>query len=78
MESKISALRTWLKNLHDEPVEIHDDTDLIESGAITSLQFVQMVIEVERIHGEKLDPGVINIASMRSLSAIDKTVFQAV
>ncbi|WP_309050539.1 phosphopantetheine-binding protein [Streptomyces sp.] len=77
MDSKISELRTWLENLHDEPIEIQDDTDLIESGTVTSLQFVQMVIEVERIHGRKLDPGVINIASMRTLKAIDATVFRA-
>jgi acyl carrier protein len=76
VDSKISELRTWLESLHDEPIEIQDDTDLIESGTVTSLQFVQMVIEVERIHGRKLDPGVINIVSMRTLKAIDATVFQ--
>jgi hypothetical protein len=36
-----------------------------------------MVIEIERLHGRKLDPGVITIESMRTLKAIDTTVFQA-
>ncbi|MBT2410988.1 hypothetical protein J7I94_10490 [Streptomyces sp. ISL-12] len=77
MESKIASLRTWLNGLHDRPLDIKDDTDLIQSGAVTSLQFVQMVIEIERLHGRKLDPSVINIDSMRTLEAIDAAVFQA-
>ncbi len=77
MDSKIAFLRKWLDGLHEEPLDIQDDTDLIQSGAVTSLQFVQMVIEVERLHGRKLDPGVITIESMRTLKAIDTAVFQA-
>ncbi|MFF4604960.1 acyl carrier protein [Streptomyces sp. NPDC001339] len=77
MEDKLTSLREWLGGLHEEPVDIQDDTDLVESGLVTSLQFVQMVIEIERLHGQKLDPGVINIESMRTLRAINTTVFQA-
>jgi len=77
VESKIASLRNWLDDLHEEPFDIQDDTDLIQSGAVTSLQFVQMVIEIERLHGRKLDPGMITIESMRTLKAIDATVFQA-
>ncbi|MDG4818807.1 MULTISPECIES: acyl carrier protein [Micromonospora] len=77
MESKIVSLRKWLDSLHEEPFDIQDDTDLIQSGAVTSLQFVQMVIEIERLHGRKLDPGVITVESMRTLKAIDAAVFQA-
>lgn len=71
------SLRKWLDGLHEKPLDIQEDTDLIQSGAVTSLQFVQMVIEIERLHGRKLDPGVITIESMRTLKAIDATVFQA-
>ncbi len=78
MEGKIALLREWLGDLHEEPVSIEGDTDLVESGVVTSLQFVQMVIEIERLHGRKLDPGVITIESMRTLDAINTTVFQAV
>ncbi|MEV0735391.1 MULTISPECIES: acyl carrier protein [unclassified Streptomyces] len=77
MESKIVSLRKWLDGLHEAPLDIQDDTDLIQSGAVTSLQFVQMVIEIERLHGQKLDPGVITIESMRTLKAIETAVFQA-
>ncbi|WP_063842946.1 hypothetical protein [Sphaerimonospora mesophila] len=76
MGSKIEALREWIRGLHDEPVEIADDTDLIESVLVTSLQFVSMVIEIERLHGGRIEPGVIRIDSMRSLKAIDAAVFQ--
>jgi acyl carrier protein len=77
MTDKVTALRQWVAGLHEQPVDIGTDTDLIRSGLLTSLQFVQMVIEIERLHGRKLDPAVITIESMRSLDAIDKTVFQA-
>ncbi|MFD7659152.1 phosphopantetheine-binding protein [Actinosynnema sp. NPDC059797] len=77
VNSKLSALRNWLEGLHDEPLDIDGDTDLIKSGVVTSLQFVQMVIEIERLHGQRLDPGVITVDSMRSLNAIDAAVFRA-
>jgi acyl carrier protein len=76
-QSKMDSLRDWLTALHTDPVEIQDDTDLIKAGVVTSLQFVQMVIEIERLHGDKLDPGVITVDSMRSLRAIDAAVFRA-
>jgi len=72
----IDQLRTWLAGLHEEPVEIGTDTDLIESGLVTSLQFVQMVMEIERIRGARLEPGVITVEAMRTLGAIDKAAFQ--
>ncbi|MFG1604770.1 acyl carrier protein [Actinoplanes sp. NPDC049265] len=77
MTDKVAALREWVAGLHEQPVDIAADTDLINAGLLTSLQFVQMVIEIERLHGRKLDPAVITISSMRSLAAIDQSVFQA-
>ena len=77
MNDKVAALRQWVAGLHEQPVDIDADTDLIHAGLLTSLQFVGMVIEIERLHGGKLDPGLITLDSMRTLNAIDKTVFQA-
>ncbi|CAO5233527.1 acyl carrier protein [Frankia sp. AgKG'84/4] len=75
MGSKSNALRMWISDLHHEPLTVGDDTDLIQSGLITSLQFVAMVIEIERLHGERLEPEVIGAESMRTLGAIDSNVF---
>ncbi|MFJ8546569.1 acyl carrier protein [Streptomyces sp. NPDC093586] len=76
MTTKIDQLHAWITAQHAELPAFDHDTDLIESGLVTSLQFVQMVMEIERIHGDKLEPGVITIDKMRSLRAIDKAVFQ--
>ncbi|EST35467.1 acyl carrier protein [Streptomyces roseochromogenus] len=76
MATKTEQLRAWLTGLHQEPVTVDDETDLIESGLVTSLQFVQMVMEIERIHGTKLEPGVITIEKMRTVKAIEEAVFQ--
>lgn len=76
MGAKTESLRTWVRDLHERPVEVADDTDLIESGLVTSLQFISMVVEIERLHGRRLEPGVIQVSTMRSLSAIDSAVFQ--
>lgn len=76
MGDKAEELRTWVVKLHDEPVEVGDDTDLIESGLVSSLQFVSMVVETEKIHGQPLDPGDITISSMRSIRAINDKIFQ--
>lgn len=76
MGHKAEELRTWVEKLHGEPVEVKEDTDLIESGLVSSLQFVSMVVEIEKIHGQPLDPGDITITSMRSIRAIDDKIFQ--
>lgn len=75
MGTKTESLRHWISDLHSEPVEIADDTDLIGTGVVTSLQFVSMVVEIERLHGERLEPGVIQVSTMRTLKAIDNAVF---
>ena len=76
MSRKVDSLRNWIHQLHDGTVTVRDDTDLIESGLVSSLQFVSMVIEIERLHGERLQPHTIQVDSMRSLQAIDRSVFQ--
>lgn len=76
MGVKKESLRRWVRDLHPEPVEVGDDTDLIESGLVTSLQFVSMVVTIESLHGERLEPGVIQVSTMRTLEAIDAAVFQ--
>ncbi|WP_405181030.1 phosphopantetheine-binding protein [Nocardia sp. NBC_01377] len=77
MTTEIERLRSWLAGLHEVPVIIDDDIDLIESGLVTSLQFVSMVMEIERLHGSRLEPGVITIEKMRTLRAIDAAVFRS-
>ena len=76
MGIKTESLRTWVRDLHDRPVDVADDTDLIATGLVTSLQFVSMVVEIERLHGDRLEPGVIQVSTMRTLAAIDSAVFQ--
>lgn len=76
MGSKTESLRRWITGLHADPVQIADDTDLISTGVVTSLQFVSMVVEIERLHGERLEPGVIQVSTMRTLEAIDDAVFR--
>jgi acyl carrier protein len=76
MGSKSDSLRYWINDLHSEPVDVRDNTDLIGFGLVSSLQFVAMVIEIERLHGRRLEPEIIGVDSMRSLGAIDANVFR--
>lgn len=76
MGSKSESLRQWIRDLHNEPVEVSGDTDLIGTGLVSSLQFVSMVVEIERLHGRRLDPTMISPTSLRTLDEIDRTIFQ--
>jgi acyl carrier protein len=76
MGSKSESLRQWIRDLHSEPVEVGDETDLIETGLVSSLQFVSMVVEIERLHGRRLEPTMIRPSSMRTLDGIDRAVFR--
>lgn len=76
MGDKIESLRQWVRDLHDGPVQVGNDTDLIETGLVSSLQFVSMVLEIERLHGAQLEPGTINVTAMRTVGGIDRAVFR--
>lgn len=69
-ESKLAAVRTWLLEANPEASDIDLDADLFESGLITSIQFVELVLLIEELTGREIavDDGAVD--RFRTLRAI--------
>ena len=48
-EPKLTAIRSWLQDVNPEAGSIDLDTDLFETGLLTSIQFVELVLLVEEL-----------------------------
>lgn len=54
---------------------IGDDTDLIDSGIVDSLQLIEFVLFLEQERGKPILSDAIDPASLRSLAAIERSFF---
>lgn len=71
----IQGLRTYLTGeLLGRPVELSDDTPLIESGHLTSLQTVELVGFIAERYGVEIEPEEVDEERFRSLSTIASLV----
>jgi acyl carrier protein len=71
-DSRVELLRKWILNANPEITELDDDTDIIDSRIVTSLQFVSFIIYLEEVRGGVIDPDHLDIDSLRTLRAIEK------
>lgn len=72
-------LRKWvLENARAaESAEIEDDTPIIEKRLISSVQIMDLILFMEHLRGDPLDPECIRPGSFTSINAICKSFFQA-
>lgn len=73
MEDAAAAVRTWLRQHVTGDVEIKDDDQLIESGLLTSLQTVELVLFLDEHFGiEVTDDEFIeeNFASVNAIAQL--------
>jgi acyl carrier protein len=58
-EELIDLIERWIRSTRDAgrsgPVEMTQETDLIASGILDSLGFIELMLYVETITGEKID-----------------------
>jgi acyl carrier protein len=64
-EARVRAL------FHSElELEVEVDTDLIESGLLDSMAFVQLLVELEQEFGITVDMGALDLEDFRSVRGI--------
>ena len=72
-ESIAAQLRTWIctESLADRPdLELAEDTELLRSGYIDSLDTMRLVVFIERSFGIQIPDEVIVPTSFRSINAM--------
>ena len=72
-------LRTWIINrAKDKPKELTDDTPILESGILTSLDVVELILFIEKLRGgEEVSVDNLEPESIRDVNAIYKSFFVA-
>ena len=72
-----NALRSWIlqHNPGLPPGEPADDTPLIERRYLTSLQVVDLLLYVEQLRQEAIDPASLRPGAFRSIDAIHQAFF---
>ena len=73
------ALREWVTKAGGQtrPDELLDDTPLIESRIISSLQVMDLLLFIERLSGLSIDTGELDVSVLRSIDTIYHHFFGA-
>ncbi|SMC48560.1 phosphopantetheine-binding protein [Kibdelosporangium aridum] len=71
----IDEVERWILSAHPEIETLDPDVDLIEQRLIDSLRFVQFIVLLEKLCGSPIDVATLDIDSVRTLSAIQRTYF---
>lgn len=67
---RLEQVVAWLREINPDAPAIEDGTDLFESGLVTSIQFVELVLLVEELRGDEIVVDDTAIERFRSLRAI--------
>jgi acyl carrier protein len=70
------ALRDWIvERAKDKPAEMHDETPVLETGILSSLDVVELILFVEHLLGAEVDVDDLQAESIRDVNAIYATFF---
>lgn len=71
-----AALRAWVQvRAGDDAPVVDDTTPLIGSRLITSLQVMDLLLFVEELREEPLDPAALRPGAFRDIDALYETFF---
>ena len=65
----------WLRETNPDATTIDETTDLFESGLVTSIQFVELVLLVEELSGQEIAVDDNAVERFRTLQAISENYF---
>lgn len=71
----VQPVHDWIMAKNSRTDEIPFEYDLIESGLIDSLSFIEFIFTIEAASGRKIDIENIDIDHFRTLSAINAKYF---
>jgi acyl carrier protein len=70
------ALRDWIVDrAKDKPADMQDDTPVLETGILSSLDVVELILFVEHLLAAEVDVDDLQAESIRDVNAIYSTFF---
>lgn len=75
LEAK-KELRNWIVDrAKDKPDEMKDDTPILETGILSSLDVVELILFIEHLLDDEVDTDDLDAESIRDVNAIYGTFF---
>ena len=75
-EDTVSKLRQWILDAKPQTIEIGLDTDLINEGALDSLQMVNFLLFIEEMRRKEIPESLIQTQYFTSIRVINETFFK--
>jgi len=75
MSNRVDRVRRFIAEKNEGRAGFADGEDLIESGLIDSLRFVEFVLLIAELSGRTVDLDDVNIDEFRSIDAIRTAFF---
>lgn len=70
-------LRNWIiGRAKEKPAELTDETPVLASGILSSLDVVELILFVEQLRGDEVSLETLEPESIRNVNAIYQTFFQ--
>lgn len=69
---RTEQVRKWIINTNPDITSLDDNTDIVDSRIVTSLQFVELLLYIEEVCGTELDYDRLDIDSVRTLLDIEQ------
>ena len=75
MNSNIIKIKEWIITRSPETQEFDADFNIMASGVLDSLQFLELITLIEDLSGRIVDTAEIDIADFLTLKAIENKFF---
>ena len=72
MVASWTDVRSWILERNPDLPDLDQDTDIIETRIVNSLQFVELVLYVEELRGTMLQSNEVDLDSFRTLKTIER------
>jgi acyl carrier protein len=69
-QQMLDELEKWLRSQHDGDLTLDMDTDLVETGLVTSLKIVELTFLLGRVTGEKVALENLKLDQFRTMRSI--------
>ncbi len=71
-----TRLKQWIRDHSKAPnVELADDTPILDKGILSSLDIVELVLFIESLLGDEVDPDAIEPETFQSVDTMMKGFF---
>lgn len=76
-KQNIQKIKDWIQELNPDGIHFTNETDLIESGILDSMQMVNLVLFIEEVQGKLIPEEKIRPEYFKSIATIEKNIINS-